>query len=184
VDQDFVEAPSQMLENWVFSEEILSLISSNYSDSSKKLPLEILKSLKESRDFNQGSFYMRQLFFGLLDLRYHTAEGPVDVTDTYRRLYKDILTIDPIEGSHFPASFGHLMGGYDAGYYGYLWSQVFSEDLFTKFEKENLLSAKVGSAYRKSILEKGKMQDASELLFQFLGRAPSTEAFYQRLGIH
>jgi thimet oligopeptidase len=183
VDQDFVEAPSQMLENWVFSGEILASLSGHYEDHSKKLPEAYLQKLIESRDFNLGYVYMRQLLFGLLDVSYHTSVDGVDSAQTYRRLHRELMGVDAIEGSHFPASFGHLMGGYDAGYYGYLWSEVYAADMFTRFEEAGLLNAKVGKKYRKTILEKGKMKDAIDLLTEFLGRKPSYDAFYKRLKI-
>jgi thimet oligopeptidase len=181
VDQDFVEAPSQMLENWVFSPEILSNLSGYYKDHSQKLPPDLLKKLIAARDFNQGYFYTRQLFLALLDMNYHTLEGKVDTTQLYYKLYKDILSIDPVPDGHFQASFGHLMGGYDAGYYGYLWSEVYAADMFTRFEKEGLLNVKVGADYRHWILEQGKMLEGAEILKKFLGRDPNNNAFYKKL---
>jgi Zn-dependent oligopeptidase len=83
----------------------------------------------------------------------------------------------------FAASFGHMMGGYDGGYYGYLWSEVFAADMFTRFEKEGVLNPAVGRAYRDTILAKGRTEDASALLEQFLGRAPSEAAFLHGLGL-
>lgn len=181
VDQDFVEAPSQMLENWTYSPEILSLASGHYLDHSKKLPPELLQKLVEARDFNQGYYYTRQLLLGLLDMRYHTDSGAVDTTRLYHDLHLQLIGIEPVEGSHFQASFGHLMGGYDAGYYGYLWSEVYAQDMFTQFEAGGLLNTAVGSRYRTYILEPGRMEDAMDLLSAFLGRQPNAEAFYRLL---
>lgn len=183
VDQDFVEAPSQMLENWVFEKEILSMISGHYKDPSLKLPDDLLQKLIEVRDFNQGYVYTRQLLFGLLDMGYHTSESPVDSTKLFQTLHKELFGISSIPGGHFPASFGHLMGGYDAGYYGYLWSEVYAADMYTQFKKKGLLSSEVGGLYRKWVLEPGKMIDANKILLKFLERKPSPNAFYQRLGI-
>ncbi len=183
VDQDFVEAPSQMLENWAFSSEVLGALSGHYQDHSCKLPEPLLKKIIEARDFNQGYFYTRQLLLALLDMTYHTQSGPVDTIQIYQKLYKELLGIDSLETGHFPASFGHLMGGYDAGYYGYLWSEVYAEDMFTRFQKEGLLNSDVGQHYRKFVLEQGKMMDAFDILRQFLGREPNTDAFYKRLHI-
>lgn len=90
---------------------------------------------------------------------------------------------EPLAGSQFPASFGHLMGGYDAGYYGYLWSEVYAQDMFTQFPQNNLTSPEVGARYRKNILEPGNMKDASELLHDFLGRDPNSDAFFKKLGL-
>jgi thimet oligopeptidase len=183
VDQDFVEAPSQMLENWVFSKEILNLLSGHYLDSKKKLPSALIDKILEARDFNQGYFYTRQLFLALLDMNYHTTSGTVDTTKIFQKLYKEIMGITPSETSHFQASFGHLMGGYDAGYYGYLWSEVYAADMFSRFEKEGMLNSKVGLEYRKAVLEPGKMHEGFEILKNFLGRKPNSHAFYKKLRI-
>lgn len=183
VDRDFVEAPSQMLENWAYSAEILNLVSGHYQDKNRKLPAQIIQKLVESRDFNQGYSYTRQLLFGLLDLNYHMMKGEVDTSQIYRKLHQEIIGIDAIKNSHFQASFGHLMGGYDAGYYGYLWSLVYAADMFTKFEKAGLRNPEVGLLYRKTVLEQGKMVDAFQILEEFLGRKPNFEAFYKNLHI-
>jgi thimet oligopeptidase len=87
------------------------------------------------------------------------------------------------EGTFFPASFGHLMGGYDASYYGYMWSEVFGDDMFSRFEDEGVTSPNVGMSYRREVLEKGGTLDADELLFNFLGREPDNSAFLAKLGI-
>jgi len=183
VDQDFVEAPSQMLENWVYSPEILKILSGHYQDQKKKLPDELIQKIIKARDFNQGYFYTRQLLFGFFDLFCHTSDKKVDTSELYQKLHLEFVGIPAIENSHSPASFGHLMGGYDAGYYGYLWSKVYAEDLFTRFEKEGLLNSKVGHDYRKWILESGKMVDGFELLERFLGRKPNSDAFYRKLHV-
>jgi thimet oligopeptidase len=182
VAQDFVEAPSQMLENWVWNKEILKKVSSHYQ-TGEALPDELIAKMLAAMDFNQGYAYMRQLLFGLFDMKIHTAAGAVDVTKTYNELHKELFGFDVVEGTHFPASFGHMMGGYDAGYYGYLWSEVYAQDMFSRFEKEGLLSSKTGGDYRRTVLESGNMKDAIDLLREFLGREPNSDAFYRKLGI-
>ncbi len=184
VDQDFVEAPSQMLENWVYSRKILTSLSGHYLDPTKKLPPQFIQQILDTRDFNQGYFYTRQLLLALFDMICHTTHGPVDTTLLYQKLHIEILGIPSIEGGHMPASFGHLMGGYDAGYYGYLWSKIYSEDMFTRFEKEGLLNEQVGADYRKIVLESGKMIDSFKILHKFLGRKPNNDAFYNRLHVN
>jgi thimet oligopeptidase len=183
VAQDFVEAPSQMLENWVWDPGILKMISGHYQNIEEKMPDDLIAKLVKTRDFNRGYFYTRQLLFGIYDMTLHTSEKDLDPTTTYRDLYKKIATIDPVPNTHFPATFGHLMGGYDAGYYGYLWSEVFAEDMFTQFEKAGLLNSKVGRRYRDDILEQGDVYPADKLLVNFLGRKPNNKAFFKRLGI-
>src|SRR5436309_10784635 len=116
-------------------------------------------------------------------MTYHTALEPVDTTEISNRLNHDIVGIDSIPGSHYQASFGHLMGGYDAGYYGYLWSEVYAQDMFTRFEKAGLTNSQMGARYRQMILEKGNMEPAMDLLKAFLEREPNSNAFFKELGI-
>lgn len=182
VAQDFVEAPSQMLENWAWDKEILRMISGHYK-TGENLPDALLEKMIAARDFNQGYIYMRQLLFGLYDMKLHSTTDPVDVTQIYSDMHRELFGFPVLKGTHFPASFGHLMGGYDAGYYGYLWSEVYSQDMFSRFQKDGLLNAGTGADYRRMILEAGNMHDAIELIRGFLGREPNSEAFYKKLGI-
>ena len=184
VAQDFVEAPSQMLDNWVWDPKILKELSGSYKNPDKKIPDELLKQLVKTHYFNQGYFYTRQLLFAIFDMTLHTADVTPDATELYKKLYHELTSLTPLSDTHFPACFGHLMGGYDAGYYGYLWSDVFAQDMFTVFEKDGLLSSKVGAKYRKIILEQGDVYPADKLIADFLGRKPNNHAFFKRLGIH
>lgn len=184
VARDFVEAPSQMLENWVWNKKILQKVSGHYSDTSKKLPNKTIDQLVRSKDFNQGYFYSRQIVLGTTDLQLHMNPTVDDVNKVYADVQKSILGIDPVEGSHWMAGFGHLMGGYDAGYYGYIWSEVYAADMFTAFKKGGLLSPKVGKRYREFILEPGGMVDPYILITKFLGRKPNDQAFLKKLGLN
>lgn len=183
--RDFVEAPSQMLENWVWDREMLKKISGHYQNLSQKLPDALITQMLSARDFNRGYFYTRQLHFGLMDMEFHTAApgASIDSTAVYERLLKELLGLDMLAGTHMPATFGHLMGGYDAGYYGYLWSEVYAQDMFTKFKAGGLLSPQVGGRYRRAVLERGNMVDGFDLLRGFLGRNPSDAAFFRDLGV-
>ncbi len=183
VAMDFVEAPSQMLENWPWQQEVLEQLSGHYLDHSRKLPKDILDKMLAVRGNQQGRFYMRQLLLALFDMTIHSQTGPVDVTQTFDDLYRTVVGDEPITGTHFAASFGHIMGGYDAGYYGYLWSKVYAEDMFTVFQAGGVTSPVTGSKYRKDILERGDMVDAINLLRDFLGREPNSDAFFKRLHI-
>ena len=182
VAQDFVEAPSQMLENWIWNKEILKKISSHYKTGAK-LPDDLIAKMIRLKNFNQGFDYVRQLLFALYDMKLHSASPPGDATKAYNEMYKELFGYETLAGTHFPASFGHLMGGYDAGYYGYLWSEVYAQDMYSRFEKEGLLNPKTGAEYRKVVLESGNMKDAIELLREFLGREPNPQAFYKKLGL-
>ena len=184
VARDFVEAPSQMLESWAWKPEVLNLLSGHYNNIAQKLPQELLNRMLAAKDFNKGYHYMRQILFGTFDLTIHTKSGKVDVVKEFDEHYKNTLLVEPLDGGHFAASFGHLMGGYDAGYYGYIWSEVYAADMFTAFDGEGLLlSPEVGARYRKHILEQGAMEEPLELVRQFLGREPNDEAFSKKLGI-
>lgn len=185
VAQDFVEAPSQMLENWAWNANILGRISGHYLDANQKLPSALLSQMLAAKNFQQGSRYTKQLLYALFDMTLHTKENitKVDVTKTYDQLYKEIIGQDPLPGSHFPAGFGHLMGGYDAGYYGYLWSDVYAQDMLSKFPATDLTDSQVGRRYRETVLAQGNMKDALEVLKEFLGREPSSEAFFKMLGL-
>ncbi|MFL5814217.1 MAG: M3 family metallopeptidase [Bdellovibrionia bacterium] len=183
VAQDFVEAPSQMLENWVWDADVLSRISGHYLDHSQKLPADLLQKMIAARDFDQAYYYTRQLMLALTDMDYHTADGAVDTAAIYNRNYEEMIGVKPVAGAHFAGTFGHLMGGYDAGYYGYLWSLVYATDMFTRFHDGGMLSPEVGADYRRVILENGNSKDAIDLLGEFLGRTPNSEAFFKKLHI-
>ncbi|UPT74036.1 MAG: Zn-dependent oligopeptidase [Elusimicrobiota bacterium] len=179
--RDFVEAPSQMLENWVWEADVLQSLSGHYQDRSKKLPKELLGRMLAAKNVNSGLIHLRQLLFGSVDQSYH-GKPPSDTTAEYARLAKDVSMIPVSEGTHPEASFGHLMG-YDAGYYGYMWSKVYAEDMFSKFKAEGVLNPALGRRYRVEILEKGSSRDEMESLKAFLGREPGEDAFLESIGL-
>lgn len=183
VARDFVEAPSQMLENWVYEKVALDLMSGHYQDPAKKLPQETIEKMKAARTFDAGWRYTRQVFLASFDQALHTASDALDPDDVSRKLYQDILGIPPAPGTHFPATFGHLMGGYDAGYYGYLWAEVFADDMFSLFAKKGVMDQELGRRYRDTILAPGRSEEPDRLLERFLGRAPNNEAFLGKLGV-
>jgi Zn-dependent oligopeptidase len=182
VKGDFVEAPSQMLENWVWQKEILKKMSQNYQDPKKKLPDDLIARLQKIKMFNSGVQYTRQLVFGLFDMNIHTHPN-LDITQEYADVHLELTGLKALEGTHFPATFGHMMGGYSAGYYGYLWSKVFAEDMFSVFLAKGILNPKVGMKYRTQILESGNMRDPMDLIKGFLGREPNNKAFFKSLGL-
>lgn len=182
VKGDFVEAPSQMLENWVWQKEILKKMSRHHQDPTKKLPDDLIARLQKIKMFNSGIQYTRQLVFGLFDMNIHTNPD-LDITKEYAKVHLELTGLKALEGTHFPATFGHMMGGYSAGYYGYLWSKVFAEDMFSVFLAKGILNPKVGMKYRTQILEAGNMRDPMELIKGFLGREPNNKAFFKSLGL-
>jgi thimet oligopeptidase len=181
VATDFVEAPSQMLENWVYQPEVLKLLSSG--PDGKPLPPDLMGSIAKARKFDAGVRYSRQVFLGQFDLYIHTNGAKVDADAAARRLWEQIMAFPEDPQAHFAAGFGHMMNGYDAGYYGYLWSEVFAADLFTRFAREGVLNPSTGRDYRNIILAKGRTEDPDQLLREFLGRDPNEDAFLKQIGI-
>jgi len=184
VERDFVEAPSQMLENWVWQEESLRLMSRHYKDGTP-LPKEMLDKLIASKNANAGGLNLRQVFFATFDQRLHSSKTKVDTAELVKTTFKEIVGIDMIPGTNLAAGFGHLVGlGYDAQYYGYLWSEVYSQDMFdARFAQEGVMSPKAGMDYRNKILKPGGSIDGTELLKNFLGREPNQEAFLKSKGL-
>jgi thimet oligopeptidase len=135
-----------------------------------------------ARNFRSASGTLGQIALAALDLAYHTVV-PGSSTRVMNRIFKEIQGRRTTPGTHFQASFGHLMGGYSAGYYGYLWSRVYAQDIFSIFEEHGVLSPEVGRRYRREILERGSSRDEDVSLEEFLQRTPSDEAFLRYLGI-
>ncbi len=183
VEWDFIETPSQAFENWAWEPEVLDSISGHYTDHSKKIPPELRSRLIRTRDIDTGVVYGRQLMIATEDMEFHSTEGQVNVTGISERLYQDIMGIPPIEGGHEPATIGHFMGGYDAGYYGYLWSNVYALNIYERFRKDGISNQTTGRDYKHWILEQGNMQDGFVLLRGFLGHEPGMGPFYKHLGI-
>jgi len=183
VKRDFVELPSQMLEEWLDSKEILKLVSKHYK-TGEPLPDEMIEKILELRSFGTGSFVTRQVTLALLAL---DCFGPGTQKDPHQ-LWCDISNeyasgfVEFEPEAHFHASFGHLTG-YGAKYYGYLWSKVFALDLFSEIKKHGLLNPEIGARYVNEVLAKGGSQDPNELLYNFLGREPNSKAFFDSMGL-
>jgi thimet oligopeptidase len=186
VPGDFVEAPSQMLENWVWDKRVLDSFAADYRDPAKKIPADTLARLKEAKLATVGIYYRRQLSFALMDMALHTqikpGAGKDPVALSNRILGEVFFPVPP--GTAFVAYFGHLMG-YDAGYYGYAWADAIAADMATVFEKspEGYFDPKVGRRLRREIYEPGDSRDVNLSIERFLGRSRSIQPFLKTLGV-
>jgi thimet oligopeptidase len=187
VPGDFVEAPSQMLQNWVWDKKVLDTFAADYRDPSKKIPAEIIKKMNDAKLANAGVFYRRQFAFASLDLALHdqhAEDAPYDcVAISNPILEKVFLPIDP--STTFVAYFGHL-NGYDAGYYGYAWADAIAADMATVFEKakDGYFDKHAGLRLRREIYEPGDSRDANVSIEKFLGRKQSVQPFLKKIGIN
>ena len=186
VPGDFVEAPSQMLQNWVWDKKVLDTFAADYKDPSKKIPAEIVKKMNDAKLANAGVFYRRQFAFASLDLALHDPhpeDMPYDcVAISNPILEKVFLPIDP--STTFVSYFGHL-NGYDAGYYGYAWADAIAADMATVFEKakDGYLDKQAGAKLRREIYEPGDSREVNVSIEKFLGRKQSVQPFLKKIGI-
>jgi len=187
VPRDFVEAPSQMLEYWGWDKGVLDSFAADYRDPSKKIPAEILDQLKDSEKATIGNSYRRQLGFALLDLAIHMPSENGEKKDVVK-ISNDIMSkvFYPVEpGTATIASFDHLCGGYDAGYYGYAWADAIAADMATVFQKapKRFFDPDAGRRLRDEIYSRGDARDVNISIEKFLGRKRSLEPFLEKLGI-
>ncbi|KAJ2727161.1 metalloendopeptidase [Coemansia sp. Benny D115] len=184
-ERDFVEAPSQMLENWGWESSVLRTFSVHHK-TGEPIPEDLVNRLIAAKNEGAGIFNLRQVFYGLFDMAIHSTEdGNVDVKSVYHKLRADVSLIKNADEPTWAfATFGHMVGGYDAGYYGYMWSEVFSADMFaSRFKKEGIDNPATGMDYRREILLPGGSRDASVSLEKFLGRKPNNKAFLESIGL-
>ncbi|HHY86821.1 MAG TPA: Zn-dependent oligopeptidase [Verrucomicrobia bacterium] len=186
VPRDFVEAPSQMLENWVWDKTVLDSFAADYRDPSKKIPAEILEKLKEARLATEGTRYRRQLSFGLMDLALHTritSDNAGRALPLSNEVLSDVF-LPMVPDTAFLAYFGHIIG-YSAGYYGYAWADAISADMATVFENapNGFFDEKAGMKLRREIYEPGDSRDVNISIQRFLGRERSLEPFLKQIGI-
>ncbi len=177
---DFVEAPSQIMEHWCWNADVLSRFARHH-ETGEPIPGDLVGQLVAARDLHIALANLRQVSFGKLDMAFH---GPGEDKDL-RAIDRETTALAQFpfhDDTFYPAGFGHLFG-YDAGYYGYLWSKVFGDDMFSRFEADGVLSPDVGREYREKVLGPGGSRDPAEILRDFLGREPNQEAFLRFLGI-
>jgi thimet oligopeptidase len=175
--RDFVEAPSQMLEDWVYDPQVLAVMR-EVCPACKPVPEDLLAKAKVAERYGKGVHYARQRLFASFDLAVYGADAPEPMA-LWRRLESETV-LGHVDGSIFPASFSHTANHYGAGYYGYLWSEVLAADLRTAFGTDKL-DAKVGRRYRDTILANGSQKPPQRLVREFLGRPSNANAFFEDL---
>ena len=174
-ERDFVEGPSQIMEHWVWQPSVLGRFARHYQ-TGEPLPNELVEKMMASEYMNVGLRAAWQVSFGAEDMALHASPEPVDI-DTAMRDAFEVTSLPYPEGTCSVASFGHLMGGYDAGYYGYLWAEVIGDDLWGRFLEEGITSPVVGMAYRRAILEPNGTRSGDDMVADFLGRPASVENY-------
>ena len=187
VPRDFVEAPSQMLENWPWDKKVLDSFAADYRDPQKKIPQEILSQLKAARLATEGTRYRRQLSFGLMDLTLHSqihATNADQVLPLANKILSEVSFPVPPDTA-FVAYFGHIIG-YGAGYYGYAWADAIAADMATVFEQspDGFFDRSVGERMRTEIYSVGDSRDINVSIEKFLGRPRSIEPFLKRIGVN
>ncbi|KAA5540825.1 M3 family metallopeptidase [Adhaeribacter rhizoryzae] len=184
VKWDFVEAPSQIFENWVWNYDVLKLFARHYK-TGEVMSQTMYQKMWEARNVGSGLAASAQIFYGILDMTLHDKydpAGPKSTTEVLKEVQNSVMLFPYLEGTHLQASFGHLTG-YGASVYGYMWSKVYAEDMFSVFEKNGVMDPKTGMRYRNSILANGSSRDELEMVKEFLGREPNQEAFFKSLGL-
>ena len=182
---DFVELPSQILENWCYEPEALALFAKHY-ETGEVIPMPLIDKIKKAANFQEGMQTLRQLSFGLLDMSWHGAD-PAAIQDVQAhedaafaetRLYPDVAQ------NCMSTSFSHIFqGGYSSGYYSYKWAEVLDADAFALFSENGIFDAKTGASFRENILSQGGTQDPMLLYKRFRGSEPSPEALLKRAGL-
>ncbi len=175
VEWDFVEAPSQIMEHWVWKSECLKRFS-KHIDTGESLDEAICIKLNESKNIGVSLLTLRQVSFGLADQHLHGKDFSDSLIEIEKKS-QSVTTINYPDDTNHLGAFGHLLGGYDAAYYGYLWAEIIGDDLFSRFEEEGILSNKVGVDYKEKILRPGGTKPAQDLVEEFLGRPWDDKSF-------
>jgi thimet oligopeptidase len=170
---DFVEAPSQMLEEWAWDTAVLQSFATDADGT--PIPAALVARMREAEEFGKGLLARTQMFYAAVSYRFH-QERPEDLTARLWQLYDDYSLVRPLRGTHFHTGFGHLEG-YSSAYYTYMWSKVIAKDLFSAFDPTDLFDEEVAHRYRDRVLVPGGSRDAAALVADFLGRPYDAEAF-------
>jgi len=181
---DFVELPSQLMEHWSTEPEVLNMYARHYK-TNEPIPSELVQKIKNSGYFNQGFTTVEYLAASLLDMKYHTLEAPakVDIQSFEKEYFKKIGLIPEIVSRYRSTYFLHIAGGYDSGYYSYIWAAVLDNDVFEAFKEKGIFDKDVAASYRKNILEKNGTMDAMLMFVNFRGRQPIIEPLLKDRGL-
>ena len=186
VSWDFVELPSQIMENWCYEKEALELFAKHYQ-SDELIPLTLVKKIKEASNFMEGLATMRQLSFGLLDMKWHSTnpnELPTSIEEVEASVFELTDLYPQVDKSCMSTAFSHIFqGGYSAGYYSYKWAEVLDADAFAFFKEKGIFDKEVASLFKEQILSKGGTAKPMELYRNFRGKEPSIEALLKRSGL-
>jgi peptidyl-dipeptidase Dcp len=185
VARDFVELPSQFMENFAYEKEWLSSWALHY-ETGEKIPEELIMKIKESSTFNEGYACNRQLGFAFLDLAWHTITSPLvdDITAFETAAMSGTELLPPVDNVNMSVSFTHIFsGGYAAGYYGYKWAEVLDADAYQYFKDNGILNKETALSFRKNILERGGTDKPVNLYKKFRGKEPTIDAFLERSGL-
>ncbi len=185
VYRDFVELPSQIMENWAVEKEFLARFAKHY-ETGEVIPDELVEKIKAAQNFQAGYLSVRQLSFGLLDMAWHTLEKPFggDVKSFEEAAWKKTQIFPVIDQIAMSTQFGHLFaGGYAAGYYSYKWAEVLDADAFSMFKEKGLFNKNVAQSFREHILEKGGTEHPMILYKRFRGQEPTVDALLERSGM-
>jgi oligopeptidase A len=185
VSWDFVELPSQILENWCFEKEALELFAKHY-ETGETIPMKYVEKIKESASFHEGMQTLRQLSFGLLDMQWH-GQNPTKITSVKEfenNAFSDTKLYPDVAENCMSTAFSHIFqGGYSAGYYSYKWAEVLDADAFEYFLEEGIFNKEVATKFKENILSKGGTEKPMELYKRFRGKEPKPDALLKRAGL-
>jgi len=186
VSWDFVELPSQVLENWCYEKEALELFAKHY-ETGETIPMEYVAKIKESASFHEGMQTLRQLSFGLLDMHWHGGKSPETITSVKEfetAAFAETKLYPDVEENCMSTAFSHIFqGGYSAGYYSYKWAEVLDADAFEYFLEKGIFNKEVATRFKENVLSKGGTEKPMKLYKRFRGKEPKPDALLKRAGL-
>jgi peptidyl-dipeptidase Dcp len=182
---DFVELPSQLLENWCYEKETLELFAKHYK-TNQLIPMELVKKIKESSNFLEGMQTLRQLSFGILDMKWHTTNpNEINSVKEFESIaFKNTQLFPDVKENCMSTSFSHIFqGGYSSGYYSYKWAEVLDADAFAYFLENGIFNSEIAQKFKTNILQKGGTEKPMDLYLKFRGKKPTIDALLKRAGL-